>query len=368
MNVGPPRRRRARAVADAPVVELLGRADDLAKGWLLALIEEAPLEEMPAILSSELVRDGPRLCAAVVRALADDTDLDRLRSGAALEPLAASAAELAGADGPAAAARAIDALSGVIWSAVRAELSDPGADQVAELAERLGVVIEQVRIAVLRRLEGGEAPAATPASEPPSRVADPLEVADPVEAAMEPPMPSERPPLAALAPEPPPRDVDTSPLWIGAFEDEIDRSLRSGAPLSLLLAELHDADQMVAVEGDAGAEPLFGRFTQSVRSAVRRQDTLACETDTRAWIIARDTGRPGAQALAQRVADAVHQSPGWRGAPLGVTVGLAVLGEDGHNSTDLIEAAEEARFLAEASGITVARADESVGDPDPAAS
>jgi hypothetical protein len=40
-----------------------------------------------------------------------------------------------------------------------------------------------------------------------------------------------------------------------------------------------------------------------------------------------------------------------------VTVGVAVLGEDGFDSTELVEAAEEARFVAEASGITVARAD-----------
>ena len=43
----------------------------------------------------------------------------------------------------------------------------------------------------------------------------------------------------------------------------------------------------------------------------------------------------------------------WRGAPLAVTVGFAVLGEDGGDIETLLEAAEEARFAAAASGIGV---------------
>jgi len=43
----------------------------------------------------------------------------------------------------------------------------------------------------------------------------------------------------------------------------------------------------------------------------------------------------------------------WRGAPLTVSVGLAVLGEDGHDAATLIDAAEQMRFAAEASGIGI---------------
>jgi hypothetical protein len=89
MSPGPPRRRRARPVADAPVDALLARSEDLAKGWLLALLEQAPLDSLPAILASELARVGPRLCDALVRALAVDDDLRRLEAGGALAPLAA---------------------------------------------------------------------------------------------------------------------------------------------------------------------------------------------------------------------------------------------------------------------------------------
>ena len=85
MQVGPPRRRRARPVADAPIETLLIGMENLTKGWLLALLEQHDLEEAPRILAADLTRDGPRVCDAVVRSIVDDTDLRRLEPGGALE-------------------------------------------------------------------------------------------------------------------------------------------------------------------------------------------------------------------------------------------------------------------------------------------
>jgi GGDEF domain-containing protein len=140
---------------------------------------------------------------------------------------------------------------------------------------------------------------------------------------------------------------------VGALQDEIVRS--PGSPLSLLLAELDDAERVTAVEPSADARETFGRFTAAVRSAARREDILVCESDSRAWIIARHTDRAGARALGERIAAAVREAASWRGAPLVATVGLAVLGEDGRTSGELIAAAEEARFAAAASGAEVWR-------------
>jgi GGDEF domain-containing protein len=142
-------------------------------------------------------------------------------------------------------------------------------------------------------------------------------------------------------------------LWIGALQEEIHRT--AGSPLSLLLAELEDADRVRAVETGDGSAATFSDFAQAIRGVVRRQDILVCETDARAWIIARDTGRAGAQALGSRVTAAVRDSPPWRGAPIMASVGVAVLGEDGLTPAELIEAAEEARFAAAAAGIDIAR-------------
>jgi GGDEF domain-containing protein len=379
MPPGPPRRRRARPVADAPIDPLLLRLEDLAKGWLLALLELAPLDDAPAILAADLARDGPRICAAVVRSLASDEDLRRLEPGGALELLASRTGAIAGAGGMAGTSQAVDALHSVIWSGLRDELPNPDPDQISELAERLGLVIELVRGAALRHAErGGGAPlsAAPPAVEVEVEV-----VAGPRPAAAEPAPEPEPPPAAAAAPEPPPAAAAApeppsaaaaapEALWIGAVDDEIGRSQQTGTPLSLLLVELDDADRVAAALPGEEATATFGRFAQAVRSALRRHDILACETDSRAWVIARDTSRFGAQALGSRVAGAVRAAQHWRGAPMMASVGVAVLGEDGEDRESLIEAAEEGRYAAAASGIAIVRStpsdriDEAGGPPD----
>jgi GGDEF domain-containing protein len=338
MQHGPPRLRRARPVADAPIDALLQRTEDLTKGWLLALLEQAPLDDAPAILAASLVSDGPAICTAVVRALADDDDLHRLEPGGALERLVSQTGEIAGSRGVEMTARAVDALRGVIWSAVRAELSQPDADQVADLSERLTLVSEVVRAAALRRWAVAEAPRTEPLV---SRGSPGMrEVGEPV------PVPDS--------------------LWKGALADEIRHAHHSGLALSLLLVELEDADRVLAVEPPGEATATLSRFAQAVRSVVRRQDILACESSGRAWIIARDTGRLGAHALAARMVAAVGSAPPWRGAPLAITVGFAVLGQDGGDIEALLEAAEEARFTAAASGLGVIPIDDApFQDPGP---
>jgi GGDEF domain-containing protein len=74
-------------------------------------------------------------------------------------------------------------------------------------------------------------------------------------------------------------------------------------------------------------------------------------------VIAEGSGRAEGVALGERLAAAVREGGFWRGAPLGVSVGVAVLGEDGDDASELIAAAEEARFAAEAAGLAVGGSD-----------
>jgi GGDEF domain-containing protein len=378
MKPGPPRRRRARPVADAPIEALLARGDDLAKGWLLAVLEDAPLEAAPSIMAGDLPRVGPLICAAVSRSLSDERELERFEAGGDLEPLAARAGEVVGARGVQDTVRAVEALQAVIWSALREEISYADSDLVSELAERLALVADFVRLAALKRSENvasswGEAvPPAAPADGPrapgpeapsdavsPERKLYPPEAPGPAPEAAGPPAPDSgmgAEPGPGLRPAPPAPGVDPSALWLTAFEDEIANAAETGAPLSLLRAELDDADRVLAVEPVGEASATFGRFAQAVRSAVRRQDILVCESDSRAWIIARETARAGAQALGARIAHAVGQAGPWRGAPLRVSVGVAVLGEDGNDAASLVGAAEEAAYAASSSGIGIVRA------------
>jgi GGDEF domain-containing protein len=369
VNPGPPRRRRARPVADAPVDELLARTDDLAKGWLLALIEQVPLEDAASILAGGLASDGPRICAAALRAIADDRDLRRLEPGGVLEPLVSACGAFGGEAGPAAVLTAVEALHAVLWSALRAELRDPEPDLVYDVAARLDAVCELVRVAAVSRQarERGTAHLAPVVPEVPADAAADAGLVDPEARPIAPEAgpETEVPPGMDEADLPPPtplrpvfsatarRDRDEV-LWVAALEEEVARSRRSGAGLSLLLVELEDGDRIAQSELGAEGAAAFGRFPQAVRSVLRRQDLLASEAQSRVWVIARDTARPGARALADRIAAAVSEVEGLHGAPLTVNVGLAVLGEDAHDCSSLLEAAEEAAFTAAAVGDRVA--------------
>jgi hypothetical protein len=374
MLPGAPRRHRARPVADAPIDALLSRSEDLAKGWLLALLEGAPLADAPQILATELTRDGPRVCDAMLRAIADDTDQRRLEPGGALAPLVARVGELAGASGAAGTSYAVDALQGVVWAALRSELRDPDPDLVSGLAERLAQVSELMRAAALRQVEDSSTgvsrtPGLSAAPEPPGASGQGPGGADPAasqassapegsSAPSAPPLPDE--PEVVPRPAPPRSWGDAEPtspapeaLWVSALEDEI---LRTGdLPLSLLLAELEDAERMLVVETDPRGVATFGVFAQAVRGVVRRQDILVAESESRAWIIARETGRGGAQALGARISAAVREGAPWRGAPMVASIGVAVLGEDGRTSSELIDSAEESRFAAAANGVDLIR-------------
>jgi len=307
---------------------LLSRSEDLAKNWLLTLLEQRELEDAPAILAADLVREGPRLCDAVVRALADDRDLRRLEPGGPLERLASRAGALAGASQPEPVARAVDALRMAIWTAFESELERPDPAAVEALGERLTHVTEIVRAAVLRRFDGTE-PAADvedSAAGRNDRSAAGVDRAAGVGAT----------PTADRAG---PAAPDS--LWRGALEDEVREAQRSGAHLALLLAELSDADGVPVKEPAHVASETFGRFAQAVRSTLRREDILACETESRAWVIARTTGRSGARALGSRIAHAVQDAEPRSRAPVTIGIGIAVLGEDGRDATGLIDAAGE---------------------------
>ncbi len=360
MHAGVPRRRRARPVGDAPIDPLLARVDDLAKGWLVALLEQLPLARASSVLAAELARDGPRICDAVIRALADDNELRRLGPQGALESLASRAGDVSGSADAATASGAIDALYAVIWSALRSELIDPGPEQVSELAERLAFVIETVRGAALR-LHGGVEQQSEAEADDSASAADMAAVEADFPRAEPPPLVAAEPPRSAG--EPPRGARSAEALWIGAFEEEIARATRAGTPLALLLAELEDSEHMAAIEPPRVAAATIGRFAQAIRDTVRRSDILASETESRVWIIARDTGRQGAQALGSRVARALRSAESWRGAPLTVAVGIAILGEDGREADRLMAACEESRFAAAASGVPVVAGDEESSPP-----
>jgi diguanylate cyclase (GGDEF)-like protein len=311
---------------DAPVAGL-GDAEALAKVWLLELIAARPLGEAAHLPTERLVADGPALVAAVIGALVSDRELERLSPDGELGGLAAAAGSIAGAGGSAEVVAALERLRSVVWAAI--ERTAPGPPPL-HLASRLAHVCATVAEAALSAGGSRAAPAEPPRDDELARI----------------------------------RVARTSegPLWVEALERQLADGSRSGRRFGLLLVDLDSAER-VRLAGADEAAAAFAQIGRAVREHVRRADVVAHEDDGRVWVIAGDTARGGANALALRIADAVEAAASLHGAALTVSVGLAVYPDDGREAAALTEQAEEGMFAARAAGTRVGGGPEPDGPP-----
>lgn len=318
-----PRPRRPRAVADAPVEMLAARADALAKGWLLALLEASPIEAAAELPAAAFAREAPLLCAGVSRALASEPALDRLREDGDLAALAQRAGTLTGATDAVTATTAVAALRAVIWTAALAALDDGDEDLVAPLAERLAHVADVLVAAAIAGL--GETSASEPASAAP--------LAAPAAAS----------PAAALAPDHP----------LAALELALAEARDVGDTLALLLLEVDGADRLPATEGADAATEVLARSANAVRAVLGEGDVVLEEGPGRMWLILSGAGRVAALAQAERAASAVERATAVRGAPLTASVGVATHPGDGDDAATLAGQAEQSLYSARAAGVRV---------------
>jgi len=387
----PPRPSRPLPLERADAELLAGRAQALAKGWLLTLLERAPLDAVAAIPAAELACEGPAICAAFARALGADVELDRLRPAGELAALARRIPALAGAHDATETLAAVDALRACLWAAAL-EARGSRTDDLAPLAERIAEVELVVGTTALDapRAQGSEGErtggaaaagnadraggmaeddSATPLAESPRAMTGPARSSagpEPAESAT-PAVHDLRTPSGSVTqlpqrPAPAAPEMDDGDLWIATLERHVDSAPREGGGLALLRVELVDGERLAAtaavegsVEDDDRGVP-YGRLAQAIRRAIRRQDLVASDRQGRAWVIAPAVGRAGAIELAERIGAGVEHGEHWRGAPLAATIGFAVYGEDGRDAATLIDRAEEAMLAASAAGVRIGEA------------
>ena len=359
---------------------LAGRAQAIAKGWLLTLLERAPLDAVAAIPAADLASEGPAVCAAFARALGSDGDLDRLRSAGDLAALAQRIPALSGAHDAAETLAAVDALRACIWAAA-VDARGTRTDDLAPLAERLAEValvvgttaLVQAASATGADRAGGrvEDDSATPLAESPRTLTGPARSSVGPEPEVH-DLRTEQGSVTHLPqrPAPPTPEMDDGDLWIATLERHVDRAQREGGGLALLRVELVDGERLAAAAAEPSPEGPddrgvpYGRLAQAIRRAIRRQDLVASDRQGRAWVIAPAVGRAGAIALAERIGAGVEHGEHWRGAPLAATIGFAVYGEDGRDAATLIDRAEEAMLAASAAGVRIGEAGPAiVGEP-----
>lgn len=305
--------RRPRPVADVPPAALAdGQVP--AKGWLLALVAARPLADAAALPTATIARDAPGLCAAVLRAVGSDADLERLEHGD-LAALAARAGALAAAQHPPAVSAAVAALRGALWDALTAAEPPADAAHAVALSQRLALVCDVVAAAALG---ADRAPHDEPAAFRPRVV-----------------------PAPGAAPG-------------GARTVQEVIAGRGGLPFALLAVEVDEAERLLGADADGGFASALMRVEESVRNELRPADALVRETAGRWWLLASELGEGGGRALAERVADAVAGAGMNGGSPLAVSIGVAAAPADGTGAEALMVRAERGLFASRAAGVPLA--------------
>jgi GGDEF domain-containing protein len=304
-------------VADVPPPAI---ADGIApaKGWLLALIAARELQDAAAVPTAELARDAPKLCAAILRAVGSDAELQ-------LPPLAARAGAMAGAGSPASAVAAVGLLRGALWESLRATMPPLDAATTAALAERLAWVCDLVAAAAVSAPRSGERERAA------LRVRD---VRD-----------GSRRGTEGVA-----RDMAAAAALDADWRAVAGRLLADGRGFALLALEIDDVARLLAADPEAAASAL-ALAQDAVRDELRPGDVLGREGDGRMWVVAAELGSSGGRALAERLADAVAAAAAPKGAPLSVSIGIAAAPADGTDADALAVHADEALFAARAAGV-----------------
>jgi hypothetical protein len=388
---------RARPVADLPLEALVGRSEELASRWTVALILSRPLGALGEISLEELALEAPTLCARALRALESDAELERLTASAEAtgrEELGAARrlGALAGASDAVSVVEAVEALRGVLWEALLAELRWPLLEQsgtrlLAELADRLAHVCASILAATVAviaaddsKLRGREDTIVAGEPAPPGEWPEPAgrtssgqvviiderlasETPDRAATARQATSRSERSwdlarsvPSLSPRPEIEIRDVraeEGPAAWIRSIGRQLERFAQDGRPFAVLLIELMDSERLRREEPAEDLLRLASLLEQALEvelpgSGESLDRSLTREAPGRYWLLAPDTDSLRVGALAERLASAVGRSTGHRAPALEIAVGTAVCPEDGLQAAALAAHADVALYAARA--------------------
>jgi len=291
---------------------LVAAADELAKEWLLALIEVAPLAAATGVPVARLVADGPELCAVAALALADDEALRQLGQF--------DAGRVTGARDARAAVWAVDALREVAWRATLAELRDPSSEFVAALAGRWATIATTLTAAAMAAHEDG-----------------PPDVSGEVRA-------RDARALKAAA--------DPVDLVAG----EVARARDERRPLALLLIEVDGIDRLLAAEAGGDVAVALRSAERALHEILGPGDDVVCRGGTgRLWAVLRGATPADARAAGARVSAAVEREATNRGVPLSVSVGVAHSRDGTEDAETLLRDAEDELLAAHAAGTRLNR-------------
>jgi diguanylate cyclase (GGDEF)-like protein len=308
-----------------PLARLERSRDELAKQWLVRLIERASLDEIRELPTEKIARELPELISGIVGSISegegDPFDLSKEQ--------AERAASLAGLRGGGRDARAVDvardiaALQTVLIHALRDELEDDPvhfAEAVEQLVEATAAIqAEAMEAHVQSRSRELESQANT----------DPLTGLGNLRALQR--------QLATL----------------------LDVRKRYEHPFAVLLMDIDGLKRINDSHGHPAGDRVLMQVAMSLRRSIRSVDTAARIGGDEFCVLLPEQDLKSAAKLAARLATAVEEEVAAPGEPsVTISIGVAASPEHGDEAEALIDTADRAMYRAKAAGEGIA-----LGDP-----
>jgi two-component system, cell cycle response regulator len=138
-----------------------------------------------------------------------------------------------------------------------------------------------------------------------------------------------------------------------AIGREIERATRFGRPMGLLMLDLDHFKNVNDTHGHQVGDAVLIEVADRVRAEVREVDLVARYGGEEFAVVLPETDRGGAEHIAERICERVRSRPlhaSGREIRLTVSIGVAVLPDDGKTPSALVRAADDALYAAKASG------------------
>jgi diguanylate cyclase (GGDEF)-like protein len=309
-----------------PFARLDRSREELAKAWLVRLIERASLDEIKEMPTDRIARELPELIGDIVGAVAQtnggpfelsDEQVERAASLAALRGgREASAGDLA---------RDLAALQGVLVRALREELGDGDPDAFALAVERLADAAGAVQAAAVEELVRSR-----------SRELESQANTDP---------------LTGLY------NLRFLQRTIGQL---LELQKRYEHPFAVLLMDVDGLKRINDAHGHAAGDRVLIQVAMSLRRSIRTVDTPARIGGDEFCVLAPEQDIAGATVIAERLAAAAGEEVAVPDAPaVSLSIGVVSCPEHGDAAEVLIDLADRAMYRAKAAGESVA-----IGEPD----
>ncbi|MEA2329939.1 MAG: two-component system, sensor histidine kinase LadS [Thermoleophilaceae bacterium] len=311
-----------------PLARLDRSRDELAKAWLVRLIERASLEEISELPTEQIARELPQLISDIVGSVASangdpyqlsDEQAQRAASLAALR----SGRETNVGD----VARDIAALQAVLVRALRDELAESEPERFADAVERLADATGAIQAAAVEELVRSR-----------SRELESQANTDPLTG------------LGNL------RHLQRE------LAHMLEIQKRYGHPFGVLLMDIDGLKRINDSQGHQAGDRLLMQVAMALRRSIRNVDVAARLGGDEFCVLAPEQGAEAATLLAERLSTAVTEEISIPAdPPVGLSIGVVSCPEHGDEAESLIDGADRAMYRAKAAGDNVA-----LGEPPPA--